>query len=301
MVYTIIPLTLILLGLAIVLWILIRHFPQIALLDVEALPAEQQARTKKSLLEGRYKQSMDELREKVGDVLEPVGGLWKKFQKTFREKVTHTYTQYKRTTVTSARTNKKKDPPPPEAIAALLKDAETALLSSQYEEAEHRYIEVIRLAPRNIEAYRGLGRLYFEMEHWKEAEEIYLYIVKLDPRDTRALNRLGMIAMEREQWNDAVRYFKRTVEVEGDIAVRYYDLSSAYLKLEKFDLAIQAFEKVMELEPHNPKYLDAFLELALDRKDATRATEIFNHLKMANPDNQKLEEFGRRIDGLRDV
>ncbi len=297
MLYTFIPLFLILSGLILVLWIILRHFPQLALLDVDSLPQEQQMRTKKALLEQRYQDSMKELGEKFSVVRDPFMKGWKWVQSLFRAKVTKTYTSYKRTQALDAR-NSKREAAPVEAIAALMKDAETALLAQEYDEAEQRYIEVVRLSPRNVEAYRGLGRLYFEMEQWKEAEEVYLFIVRLDPHDTRALNRLGMIAMEKEQWNDAVRYFKRAVELEGDVAIRHYDLAQAYMKLDKLDLARASFERVFALEPHNPKYLDAFLQLCLAVKDPVRAQELLQEMKIANPDNQKLEDFQHRINEL---
>ncbi len=295
--YSFLQFALVVVGLALICVVLIRHLPQIALLDMHKLPEEQQARTKKAIIEKQYLQALTRYKKILGRVCSPLGAVWRYLQRHFRDAVTHTYLRYAKTRARMVRETQEGSPPP-EAIGVLLKDAETALITEHYDEAEQKYIEVIRMAPRNTEAYRGLARVYFEKKQWKEAEEMYLFILRMDQNDGRALNRLGMIAMERERWNDALRYFKRAVDIDSHMAVRQFDLGTVYAKLGKHVNALRVYERAVSLEPLNPKYLDAYLEEAIKAGNKSLAGAIFDQLKFANPDNKKLGEFRRRVEEM---
>lgn len=294
--YSLLPFILIVAGAVAVLFVLIKKFPQIALLDVDKLPQEIEAKKKKAILEERYARALKKFGEQLKKIGVPLLKIWKKIQILFREKVQKTYLQYAKT---KARLKtKQKVVPPPEAVAAILKDAETRLLMENFDEAEQKYIEVIRLAPRTVEAYRGLGRLYFSKKQWQEARETYEFLLKLNPKDGRALNRLGMIAAEDERWRDAVSFFKQSIETDNKVALRYFDLGFAYFKLSKPLNALRSYEHAVALEPMNPKYLDAYLSTAIELKNKDLATMIFEQLKIANPENKKLDELLRKIDEL---
>ena len=159
----------------------IRRFPQIALLDVDKLPQEVQSQKKKAIIEEQYKRSMKKTAVHLRKISKPINAGWIKFQKWFRERVQKTYVQHAKSR--AKKTKKSQKTAPPEAIAALLKDAQTQLLMENYKEAEQKYIEVIRFAPRTVEAYRGLGRLYFAKKQWEEAKQTYQFIIKLDDKD----------------------------------------------------------------------------------------------------------------------
>ncbi len=294
--FTILPFILILAGAVIASVILIRKFPQIALLDVDKLPQEVQSQKKKAIIEEQYKRSMKKTAEKLKKWSGPMHTFWTKTQKKFRDRVQKTYVQYAKSRAKKPKKSEKA--PPPEAIAALLKDAQTQLLMENYKEAEQKYIEVIRFAPRTVEAYRGLGRLYFAKKQWDEARETYLFIVKLDEKDGRAHNRLGMIAVETEDWKTAVAHFKRAVEIDNKIALRHYDLAHAYDKMGKQLYALRSYERAVSLEPLNPKYLDAYLKTAILLKNKELAQAAYDQLKIANPENKKLDQLRRTIEEL---
>ncbi len=294
--FTILPFILIVVGAVIASVVLIRRFPQIALLDVDKLPQEVHSQKKKAIIEEQYLRSMKKTAAKLKEASKPMQALWKKSQKQFREKVQKTYVQHAKS---RAKKNKKpKKTPPPEAIAALLKDAQTQLLMQNFRESEQKYIEVIRFAPRTVEAYRGLGRLYFAKKQWDEAKQTYLFIVKLDEKDGRAHNRLGMIAVEQEDWKNAIAHFKRAVEIDNNIALRHFDLGNAYEKMGKGLYALRSYERAVSLEPLNPKYLDAYLKTAVLLKNKELAQAAYDQLKIANPENKKLDEIRRTIEEL---
>ncbi len=296
--YAFFPFFLIVAGLGTLGVVLVRRFPQIASLDVEKLPEEREIRTKKAIIEKQFTESLKRQKVFLAAVAKPVGRVWKAAQEKFRATVSKTYVRYAKT---KARVKvSEEQSAPPEAIAMLLKTAENAALMKSFDEAEQKYIEVIRLSPRSVEAYRGLARLYYDKGQLQEAEELFLFILKLDPSDIRALNRLGMIAAQNEKWNDAVRYFKRAVELDNEVAIRHFDLGCAYRELGKHDEAMRTFERAVALESLNPKYLDAYLEEAIACGNRELAESILNQLKLANPDNKKLDELKKRVGEIGD-
>lgn len=292
--YTILSFVLILGGAVITAIVLIRRFPQIALLDVDKLPQEIQLQKKKQLLEEQYMRHLKIVGEKMKLWMIPLARGWKNMQTKFRSHVQKTYVKHAQTLA-----KKKKKPegaaPPPEAVAALLKDAETQLLMENYDAAEQKFIEVVRFAPRTIEAYRGLGRMYFMKKQFAEARDTYQFILKLDPKDDRAYNRLGMIEMEQEHWKEAAQYYKRAIELDPNIALRHYDMGYLYERMGKTLYAMRAYERAIALEPMNPKYLDAYVKTAILLNNKEVAQTAYEQLKLANPDNKKLESIKRTI------
>ncbi len=66
----------------------------------------------------------------------------------------------------------------------------------------------------------------------------------------------------------------------------------------EYDQAVEYFEKALALEPKNPKYLDALLNISIIRKDKVRAGQILNVLKEVNPENNKISEWREQIERL---
>ena len=107
-----------------------------------------------------------------------------------------------------------------------------------------------------------------------------------------------MIAVETEDWKTAVAHFKRAVEIDNKIALRHYDLAHAYDKMGKQLYALRSYERAVSLEPLNPKYLDAYLKTAILLKNKELAQAAYDQLKIANPENKKLDQLRRTIEEL---
>ncbi len=295
--FTFIPFLLIITGVVITFVVLIKKFPQIALLDIDNLPQEIEKQKKKEILDDQFSRVLKKFSSRVQGISLPLSKFLKKIQTLFRARVQKTYFQYAKTRAQKKGKEIKKIPPP-EALAALLNDAERLLLLEKFDDAERSFIEVLRFAPRTVDAYRGLGRLYFATGKYDEAKETYAFLVKLDPKDGRAFNRLGMIAYKEERFKDAIEYLKRALEIDPHIAVRHYDLGQAYEKMDKTLYALRAYERAVGVESMNPKYLDAYLRVAILLKNKDVAREVYEQFRIANPENQKLDELRRTIDDL---
>ena len=107
-----------------------------------------------------------------------------------------------------------------------------------------------------------------------------------------------MIAVEQEDWKNAIMHFKRAVEIDSKVALRHYDLAHAYEKMGKHLYALRSYERAVSLEPLNPKYLDAYLQTAILLNNKELAQAAYDQLKIANPENKKLDQIRRTIEEL---
>lgn len=157
--------------------------------------------------------------------------------------------------------------PSTEMLKHTLEEAATLVRDEEYAQAEKKYIEVISLHPRLTAAYEHLGRLYGKMKQYDQAVETLKFALKLSPKDASVHASLGEIYTATEQWQ----------------------------------LAMQEFQTAVRKRAANAKYLDGYIESALDAKRPDEAAEGMALLRNANPENQKFAEWEERLTALRSV
>lgn len=126
---------------------------------------------------------------------------------------------------------------------------------------ERKYLEVLSLDPKNIDAYEGLGRLYFKQKDFEHAKEIFEHILRL------GTNKLD----------------------------HFLDLAESWQALEKYREAKGVLINALKKEPRNPKVIDRLIEIAILLKDRITAKNYLQQLKDVNPENKKIKEFAERI------
>ena len=183
-------------------------------------------------------------------------------------------------------------------IEEWLSKAEEHIDRNELKDAEQCFIEVLKLDEKNVEAYRGLGKVYLDLERYKEASAIFKFLLKLSPQDDRALNRLAMASIGQNKYEDAAKALEKAVEINDGLAIRFFDLGRLYQELERPAAALRNFQKASDIEPGNPKYLDQLLEISIITGDRCLAEEAYERLEAVNPDNQKLPEFRERLEEM---
>ena len=116
------------------------------------------------------------------------------------------------------------------ALRQMIDEARTEIAAGRYDIAEQKLIAVVSHDPKHVEAYEALGRMYLSQGQFAEAKEAFEFLAKLSPKDPSV-----MIAL------------REVHEALGD-AREAYDY---YLKGR---LA----------SPNNPKYLDFFIQSAIE-------------------------------------
>lgn len=152
----------------------------------------------------------------------------------------------------------------PEDLQSMLAEAERALREERFQSAEERLVELVSAAPKFAPAYEVFSRVYAAKREWKEAVESLIYYVKLAPKD-------------------------------GD---RRFLLGAMYEKHGEKEKAFDEYVRALDASPHNPKYLDAGIVLALDLKKIDEAKNMLATLREVNSENANIDGFSQEIDEL---
>lgn len=62
--------------------------------------------------------------------------------------------------------------------------------------------------------------------------------------------------------------------------------------------AIKSYQDALNLEPNNPKYVSALLELSIEARNKSLAVRTFDKLKQVNPENEKLDELEKEVNNM---
>lgn len=277
----IIPAIILVVAMSIILIVILRHLPQAAAIDLESLPAEQEAAMKAALMERRFKRKLLDFKNKFLPFVRKLSKGFNAIGKNLRKRVTQMEQKYRQKphTMTSEQQEEVK-----QKIRTLLQQAQDHRVEEHWSEAESKYIEVLSWDHKNLDAYFGLGEVYFEKKEYDQAKETFSYLLKL--------------IQSQESGEDTVSVFSSPL-TSSQINEAYYDYAVTLQALTEVEGARKQIRIVIDRDNNNPKYLDKAVELNILLKDRVSAQEAFNALKNVNPDNQKLTTFEDQIKELK--
>jgi len=261
--YNIIPLVIICVSLLIILIIVVRRFPALANLDVENIPAEKEARFKEKIMESRLQRFLAKWRIRFSRILSFFGSGAAKGFKWVLARLSDMKKSYVAEKLPVTPEEKV------EKVKVLLVDSERLDDKEDFEDKESALIKIIELEPRNVEAFRSLGSLYFANKKNEEAKQAWAHALKL----------LGDSDFDRQ----------------SDI---YYSLALLYKESGDDEGALETIKMAVKISPNNPRYLDALVEISIMNKDKVSAIEGLEKLAEVNPKNGKLDDFKAQIEGL---
>ncbi len=297
--YSIFSLILIIVSLGIIVFLIIRRFPQLALLDVEAIPEVKENEKKNELLRRRVEKKAQESKMKWLKRIKPLIQKLKEVQLAFRKyvgKVERTILEE----ITKEKINKSPEQKVEEAqsLQTMLQEANYSFEHEDWDGAEKKYIAAIIIDSKNEDAYYGLGQTYQKRKQLKEAEETFQFLLQLNFNHSLALARLAELAEESGRVEEAIGYYERCLLLEDSRSVIFTKIANLLKGLNQLLPALEAIKQAVELEPQNPKYLDNYLETSIMLGDKKLAKEIYQQLRMVNPENQKLVSFKERIEKI---
>lgn len=255
--WTVIGIAGVIIGAYLIYTVLVKKFPQLKLIDLSTLSKERHAEAKSRIIKNRFERSMGELQTKTKSAF---GRLGERLQKGYNR----LYGSLKRVEEGIEQKTAKSPNELSGRAARLSAEAEKLVGEERWEEAEKRYIEMLKFDAKNAAAYRGLAGVYLNQRLYDQARETLEYLVKLDPADSHRV-----------------------------------ELGRLYLAGGELPKAFEQFRTAVQAEPYNPKYLDYFLETSILLGDAKTAEEALGGLEAINPDNAKLPEFRQRIEEIK--
>lgn len=275
-----IPAIIILLAVIVITVIVIRHFPQAAAIDIENLPAEQEAAMKAALMERRLKRKMASVKNKGALVFRKIGRTFARTWKRLHKQVVELEQKYREKphTMTAGKQAEVK-----QKIHNMLEQARQMQESENLSDAEAKYIEILSWDQKNLQAYWGLGKVYLAQREYKQAEETFSYLLRL-------INAL-------EDGEDIISVFASELS-ESQVNEVYFDYIECLQKIDKNSRAMGLLKELLDRDPKNPKYLDKAVEISIAQKDQKAARNSLEALEDVNPENQKLASFKEQVRNL---
>jgi len=265
----IISLILIGLCLIIILAIILKKFPALAILDINNMPGEKEAKFKDQIIKQKVERDLARVGGRVARIWLLISRKVSNFLESSQAQLKKIKLGYK----TSAKI-------PHVEKQKMIKDLFIAyadfLKKEDYNEAEEKLVEIVSLDQKNITAFFKLGALYDEQKKWSEARQTYEYALKL------------------------ARQYKDDETIMADLTIQEIYFSLAWVERESDDLdaALENIREALELEPNSPRYLDLILDLSIMKKDKELAIESLEKLAAVNPENNKLSDWQEKIENL---
>ncbi len=303
---TVIFWSLLVISFGMLLFLAYRHFPEAVNLDVGSLPEEIVREKKRAIIKKRLAEQGNQMNHVWHERLVPVVGAWNVIRRKFRsyvgrvEYLLHHEVEQVKKTASKSDSNLVSVAVPMgkqnlSEVDRLISDAGEQRQLGNLDRAEQLLIAAISTDHKSLVAYEALAAIYLAKNALDEAEQTLLFIVRLNPKDDRSFVKLGEIAENKGNIARAIECYEQAVLLNDSLAPRFYHLAELLLKSGAADTAREAIVQAVELEPQNTTYLDVLVETAILCNDKTLAERGYQELRLADPANQKLVDFHRRI------
>jgi tetratricopeptide (TPR) repeat protein len=265
----IISLSFLVLALVVMLVIIIRKFPALAILDVTNLPGEKEAKFKEEIMQARVKRDLSRWFGIFGRAWLSVTKNLSSFMRSRQSQLKKLKSSYQSNLKLPWLEKQKK-------INSLLFAAQESLKKEDQAAAEESLVEVVSLDQKNLPAFYQLGNLYATQKKWPEARQTFDYALRLAKQ--------AKAGVDNSEENKA-----------SDI---YFCLAKIEKEADNLEKALDNMQEAIELEPNSPRYLDLILDLSIMKKDKDLAQSFLDRLASVNPENNKLAEWQDKIDKL---
>lgn len=260
--YNIIPLLLIIISLAIIIFIVARKFSILANIDLDSIPAEKEAQVKEMIISNRFKRNFTRWTSKIVNIFKFIGNKISFVFKMIFEKLHDLKDHYKMESEQQEEATEEKN------IKDLFVEFKELKNKGDKEQAERKLIDIIGLDSKNLEAWDALGELYYEQKSYEEARQTFEHLIKL------------------------------TEEAGGDASEVFFNLALVYRDNGELERALENIKLSLKKHSNNPRYLDSMIEISIMNKNKSLALDAFKKLQEANPENQKLADWKQKIKEL---
>lgn len=292
---TIIPIIIIILSLGVILIIASRHWKAAAILDLDSLPEEREAKLKSSILETRLLRKLNDSWKKGSAVFMPVknlvatgyGQLLKRLKGLERAYRFHASSPL-------PDSSQKADI----KLQDILEQAKTAFSQNQLAQAEAHYLSVLKFNPSELEAYEGLGKIYVKRQEWEQARETFDYIIKNWPQHDQAFALLAMVEEIAGNLEKAKDQYLHALSINNKAVDYHINLAGIYQELGDNEKALSSLQKAQALEPNNPKVLDQLLQTSILLENKSLAEEVLEKIRKVNPEHGKLDELAEKVKAI---
>lgn len=147
----------------------------------------------------------------------------------------------------------------PAGAATLLADAERALRSRRFDEAERKVQQALQLDERNVDMLNYLAATQIEQSRFDEAEATLKRALAVDPNSPDALSLMGLLRFRQAKYDEAFTLLSQAAQLDPDSASTQNYLGATLNQLGQRKPAETALRRAIALDPN---YGEAHANLA---------------------------------------
>ena len=106
----------------------------------------------------------------------------------------------------------------PPGAGALVAEAQRAFAAKRFDEAEKKYLQVLRQDEKNVYTLANLGAIQLQLNHLEDAEKNLKQAITLDPDDSFSLLMWGVLKSRQEKYDEALNALSRSAKLNPDNA-----------------------------------------------------------------------------------
>lgn len=281
-------------AIAVMAAIVFRHWKEIRLLDPKSITEEREREKREELLLKRFERVKADKIIPLKQLAERLVGEGRKTYRSTIARLSELERFYKQARAPFAMLA----PSVKERISSLLHDAASLARELKWADAERRYLEVLTIDARSMEAYKGLGMIYLRQKFLPQAKETFEFIVKSKKADDACYAALAEIAELEGNFSRAEEFRRSAVEANPRNASRHAELAQFYLARGNAERARLPAEKCAELEPNSARCLELSVEVAILSGDRNGAKRRYDKLRLISDDQGKLTGLKDRIENM---
>ena len=185
--------------------------------------------------------------------------------------------------------------PMPEVVlhnrASLLCDLE------RFDEAMEDYHAILRLYPKDVEAYYRRGLLFLEKNDRANAEADFNAAEMIDPDNLYSRLSQSLLYKLDDNWEAAAEVYTRLIETETDPdPVFYMNRAECYLNTDKVSMAAADLQTAWNSQRNNPYFYILRGRMRLAQFDKSAAREDFSQAKKMGYDAAIADEWLKRAE-----
>lgn len=276
-----------------------RKFPAVSAIDLEKIQVEKERVRRHHLLEDRLRRKLSGHGKIFLVGFNLVFGQMRSAGKLLVQKIVELENRYEEQLKKAWKTKLSSEEKAAK-LRAMINRADELANGEQYREAEKKYIEILSLDPKSIAAYKGLGKIYMFLKEYDNAKEVLKQAIKLNKKDDEVYAELATVETNLGNFDQAETDLLESIAQNPDLAAHHIDLGKVYSAKGEAEKALVQYQEAVKLEPANPKNLNILLDTALELNKKILAQQALGALKIANPENQKIEEYQIKINEIKE-
>jgi tetratricopeptide (TPR) repeat protein len=152
------------------------------------------------------------------------------------------------------------------------------------DQAIAEYEKIVALQPKSVEDRMVLGQLYTVKHDSKKAEEEFKTAQAIEPESEDVVLNLARLYAESGDLQHAAKVIEDVPEDDRTPKMELA-LGASYDQLKQTKDAIAAYQRANDMEPGDPRTLDALAEALLNDNQLDEALKQFRQLAEADPEN----------------